>query len=66
MQACFLFQTVFLEITLSVLLSKDGVTPVVLFTSGSFDGNNPDEHMTTHTYAHAFAGKNGSAMLKGN
>jgi hypothetical protein len=30
------------------------MTPLYLFTSGSFEGNNPDQHMLTHTYAHEF------------
>ena len=39
-----------------LVFAADGVTPSYLFTGGSFEGNNPDEQMLTHTYAHAFRG----------
>lgn len=37
-----------------LVFSDDGQTPAVLFTSGSFEGNNPDLNVTTHTFAQAF------------
>ena len=37
-----------------LVFEDDGVTPAFLFTSGSFDGNNPDLSCFSHTYAHAF------------
>jgi hypothetical protein len=37
-----------------LVFGEDGQTPSFLFTSGSFEGNNPDLNMTTHTFAHAF------------
>eukprot|EP00040_Diaphanoeca_grandis_P013761 m.69504 g.69504 ORF g.69504 m.69504 type:complete len:434 (+) comp24099_c0_seq1:91-1392(+) len=36
------------------LVFDDAMVPLFLFTSGSFDGNNPDLNMSTHTFAHAF------------
>jgi len=36
-----------------LVFNNDG-SPSYLFTSGSFEGNNPDLNMTTHTFAHAF------------
>ena len=32
----------------------DGVTPTYLFNGGSFEGNNPDLNMLTHTFAQRF------------
>ncbi len=37
-----------------LVFADDGFTPRYLFTSGSFEGNNPDLNMTTHTYAARF------------
>ena len=37
-----------------LVFADDGFTPEFLFTSGSFDGNNPDFSCFSHTYAHAF------------
>jgi hypothetical protein len=38
-----------------LVFADDGsMTPLYLFTSGSFVGNNPDLHMMTHTFAHRF------------
>lgn len=36
------------------LVFDDDHAPTYLFTSGSFEGNNPDLKMLTHTYAHQF------------
>ena len=36
-----------------LVFNPDG-SPQYLFTSGSFEGNNPDLNITTHTYAHGF------------
>ena len=41
-----------------LVFEDDGVTPAFLFTSGSFDGNNPDLACFSHTYAHAFRRRN--------
>lgn len=37
-----------------VFSEEDGQTPTWLFNGASFDGNNPDMHMLTHTFAFAF------------
>ena len=36
-----------------LVFNEDG-SPSYLFTSGSFEGNNPDLSMLSHTFAHKF------------
>ncbi len=37
------------------LVFDDDMLPIQLFTSGSFEGNNPDLNILTHTYVQSFA-----------
>ena len=43
-----------------LVFGADGA-PLYLFTSGSFEGNNPDLNMLTHTFAHGFRRRGGVA-----
>tara|TARA_B110000208_G_scaffold17812_1_gene21523 strand:- start:139 stop:321 length:183 start_codon:yes stop_codon:yes gene_type:complete len=37
-----------------LVFAEDGVTPLALFNGASFEGNNPDLAILTHTYVQQF------------
>ena len=44
-----------------LVFEADGATPLALFNGASFEGNNPDLHMLTHTFAFTFNGRGNAA-----